>query len=62
MFPEILKLKQIREKAKRRLECLQWSFEREKQTIEKEIEETKISLCAKNLKASSDNFSFNFFN
>ena len=50
-------LEQTEEKAKRRLERLQWSFELEKQKIEKEVEDAKISLCAKNLKASSDNLS-----
>ena len=50
-------LEQTEEKAKRRLERLQWSFELEKQKIEKEVEDAKISLCSKNLKASSDNLS-----
>ena len=50
-------LEQTEEKAKRRLERLQWSFELEKQKIEKEVEDAKFSLCAKNLKASSDNLS-----
>ena len=50
-------LEQTEEKVKRRLERLQWSFELEKQKIEKEVEDAKISLCAKNLKASSDNLS-----
>ena len=50
-------LEQTEKKAKRRLECLQWSFELEKQKIEKEVENAKISLCAKNLMASSDNLS-----
>ena len=55
-FPNNL-LEQTEEKAKRNLERLQWSFELEKQKIEKEVEDAKISLCAKNLKASSDNLS-----
>ena len=50
-------MEQTEEKAKRRLERLQWSFELEKQKIEKEVEDAKFSLCAKNLKASSDNLS-----
>ena len=50
-------LEQTEKKAKRRLECLQWSFKLEKQKIEKEVENAKISLCAKNLMASSDNLS-----
>ena len=50
-------MEQTEEKAKRKLECLQWSFELEKQKIEKEVEDAKISLCAKNLKASLDNLS-----
>ena len=50
-------LQQIEEKAKRRLERLQWSFELEKQKFEKEVEDANISFCAKNLKTSSDNLS-----
>ena len=50
-------LEQTEEKAKKRLERLQWSFELEKQKIEKQVEDAKISPCAKNLKASSDNLS-----
>ena len=50
-------MKQTEKKAKIRLERLQWSFELEKQKIEKEVEDAKISLCAKNLKTSSDNLS-----
>ena len=48
---------QTEEKAERRLEHLQWSFELEKQKIEKEVEDAKISLCIKNLNASLDNLS-----
>ena len=55
-FPNNL-LEQTEEKAKRKLERLQWSFELEKQKIEKEVEDAKISLCAKNLKTSSDSLS-----
>ena len=50
-------LEQTEEKAKRRLARLQWSFELEKQKIEKEVEGANFSLCTKNLKASSDHLS-----
>ena len=55
-FPNNL-FEQTEEKAKRKLERLQWSFELEKQKIEKEVEGAKISLYAENLKASLDNLS-----
>ena len=55
-FPNNL-LEQTEEKTKRRLERLQWSFELEKQKIERQVEDAKIGRCAKNLKTSSDNFS-----
>ena len=55
-FPNNL-LEQREKKTKRKLERLQWSFELEKQKIEKKVEDAKISLCAKNVKASSDNLS-----
>ena len=50
-------LEQTEKEAKIRSERLQWSFELEKQKIEKKVEDAKISLCAKNLKTSSDNLS-----
>ena len=55
-FPNNL-LEQTEEKTKRRLERLQWSFELEKQKIERQVEDARIGRCAKNLKTSSDNFS-----
>ena len=70
MFPKIPKsmlsvkspydwLEQTEETAKRRAERLQWFFKLEKQKMEQEVEDAKICLHAKNLKASSDNLSVN---